>query len=282
MTAPGPRIDDDGTLDVWLDDFIAQALRPQRARLATALSQVTRADEALCTEVVREGHADPLRAVNIRAYALCGRTFAGHTSPAEAWEAAAPDGWVGDPSRAFVPDEGGAPGLCPSSLRSVVWLASDPVGMRTAESLVAEYLARMAPRTHSGPVSYSGEASAPRVVWRACDVRACHAGWLVHDLAAVIEADSIVEHLGFASAPSEVARDRGARAALRVQRAMTARCGPAAQSVAELVRFAVWYVGQGEKNPYAPLADLWKMGYALLETTPVPVLAAPYETGYAP
>lgn len=265
----------DETLDAWIEDFADKASRPARARLAEVLATLTHADEALCKAVVAEGASDLLRAALSRHYAATELAYGGHTEPAEAWESAAPEGWVGDPQRGFMREEGisldDPMPLTPSTLKAVLTFASDPEGMLTAEALAAEHIQRcvrllpsvaMLRRTSTFPRGAKWPA-ALRHVWRAQPVGQMYSGWLRE-----LEPRGDTP-LGAAllklSDGSSVTEDRAQYVAKRAMRLMAPKLSASATHAVMVATLHTRYAHLGAQNPFAPLVDLWKTGYALAD-----------------
>jgi hypothetical protein len=263
-------------------------LNPRRPQLATALACVTNVAATEWAKAIRWGSPSRIELGERDALTLWAPCGPGRgstlliTDPAEAWEALAtrgviPDAWVGDARRAFSdtaacycdalePDDGPCAGCrgieqvraTPWTVAACVALASDVAGVTQAEALAREAVARLA-------TVPPGDVPRPsRVVWRVVDAKTWRPNRRNEYLLRA-------QHWGRPTSWKESAeiyrrvRRRGAHSDAQNEAYWLAYCS------ARWVRST-----RTAPDPFAPLVELWALGYALdAITDDAVVLVAP-------
>jgi hypothetical protein len=190
------------------------------------------------------------------------------TSVTDAWKRLAPASWLGDDRRWFVGDKVptstkiDGPALhvawtawvlrqTPSNVEQVIGLCSDVKGVAAAEDLAREAARRLFPWTGCEP---------PRVVWfveaetRPFDYRGAH------PFRARFDEGLGVSEKRLGAGEMVAAARNPPRDAWLFRWAFLAK--------RDLVRANAWAeapdAGDGGANPFAPVMDIWRLGYALL------------------
>jgi hypothetical protein len=247
-------------------------LQPARPHLAAALACVTDATAVELAGIARRRVVVGTTCVDVdgaRAFDLV------ITDPAEAWEALAtrgviPDAWAGDARRAFActcekgwrydtytgPKIGSLCHDCrgltsvgplahPAGIAACVALASDTPGILAAEALAREIVARLA--TWNAPRPQA-------TVWRVIDPKA----WRQPRINSVgLACARVMDRSDLRERKGEVFYEQLGGGLLERDTAASQRAHDASYAI-------VWdEQGWPEANPFAPLVELFALGYAL-------------------